>query len=149
MQLGDLSIGPAADLRIAHYRIGSYAESGAVGLNQIVERQGADSLIGEIGGDAALQTSFAGYSLVPQLRIGIDHEFRNPVRTIVTRLASQPATFVATPLDPISDTWVRLGAGVNAEIADRLSALLDFDATVARGRTEDYSLVARVKYDFD
>lgn len=149
LRLGELSIGPAADLRIAHYRIGSYAESGAVGLNQLVERQGADSLVGQIGVQAALQTSFAGYSVVPQLRVSFDHEFRNPIRTIVTRLTSQPATFVATALDPISDDWVRLGAGVNAQLADRLSALLDFDSTVARGRTEDYSLLARVKYDFD
>jgi len=45
MRLGAVSIGPAAELRYAHFRIGSYTEIGAVGLNQEVDGQGEESLI--------------------------------------------------------------------------------------------------------
>src|SRR5262249_11992189 len=128
--------------------IGAYDEGGAVGLNTRVEGQGATSLIGQFGAEAAMATEIGGYRIVPRLRLAFDHEFRNPVRTITTRLVSQPDTYVATDLAPTSDSWMRVGAGVDATLADRLSALLDFDASVARGRTEDYSVLARLKYDF-
>jgi len=148
MRLGALTIGPSAELRYAHYRIGSYAESGAVGLNQEVDGQGEQSLIGQVGVQAAIATTVDGYSVTPALHVDFGHEFRNPTRTIVTRLVSQPATFVATGLDPTSDNWMQLGAGVNVQLADALSALLDFDSIVAHGRTEDYSLTARLRYSF-
>jgi outer membrane lipase/esterase len=139
---------PAAELRYAHYRIGGYAESGAVGLDQAVDGQGEQSLIGQIGVEARTDTNIAGNAVTPRLHVALDHEFRNPVRTIVTTLVSQPETFVATEIAPTPDSWARVGAGIDVHLADAFTALLDFDSIVADGRNEGYSILGRVKFSF-
>lgn len=143
-----VTLTPSAALRYARYRIGSYAESGAVGLDQEVDGQGDQSLIGEIGVEAAMETNIGGYAVTPRVHLGLDHEFHNPVRTIVTRLVSQPETFVATGIAPTPDSWARAGAGVDIHFAESFTALLDFDGIVADGRNEGYSILGRLKYEF-
>ncbi|HLG88281.1 MAG TPA: autotransporter domain-containing protein [Alphaproteobacteria bacterium] len=139
---------PAVELRYARYRIGGYAESGAVGLDQAVDGQGEQSLISQIGMEARTDTNIGGYAVTPRLHVALDHEFRNPIRTIVTTLVSQPETFVATNIAATPDSWARVGAGVDVHLADAFTALLDFDSIVADGRNEGYSILGRVKFSF-
>ena len=144
----DIMLIPAVELRYARYRIGGYAESGAVALNEAVDGQGEQSLIGQIGVEARTDTAIGGYAVTPRLHVALDHEFRNPVRTIVTTLVSQPETYVATNIAPTPDSWARVGAGVDVRLADAFTALLDFDSVVADGRNEGYSILGRVKFAF-
>ncbi len=148
MRMGDWSFGPAAELRAADYRIGSYTEHGAVGLNQEVDGQSTTSLIGQVGLQAALSTMIGDYAVTPQVRLGFDHEFHNTTRAIVTRIASQLSTSVTTDLEPDAEDWVRLGVGVDVKLNDSFSALVDFDSTVGRSGGEDYSALARLKAKF-
>ncbi len=147
-QTGKLSVGPAAELRYAEYRIGSYTESGAVGLNQEVDGQALSSMIGQIGVQAALATMVGDYVVVPQLRVNFDHAFHNDTRAIVTRIASQLSTSVTTDLYPDTSDWVRIGGGVNVRLADAIWALVDFDTTVGRTGGEDYNALFRLKARF-
>jgi outer membrane lipase/esterase len=146
-QFGNVSIGPSAELRLADYRIGSYTERGAVGLNQEVDGQDTTSLIGQFGIQAAIATAIGDYAVTPQLRIDWDHDFQHGSRAIVTRIASQLSTSVTTDIAPDSQEWVRLGAGVDVKLNDMLSALVDFDTTIS-GDGEDYNALVRLKAKF-
>jgi outer membrane lipase/esterase len=148
LHIGAWSFGPAAELRAADYRIGSYTEHGAIGLNQEVDGQNTGSVIGQIGAQAALSTTIGDYAVTPQLRVNFDHEFRHSSRAIVTRIASQLSTSVTTDLAPDADNFVRLGAGIGVTLSDRFSALVDFDSTVGRDGGEDYSMLFRLKGNF-
>jgi outer membrane lipase/esterase len=145
-QFGNLSIGPAVELRLADYRIGGYTEHGAVGLNQEVDGQDTTALIGQFGFQAAIATAIGDYAVIPQFRLNWDHDFRHASRAIVTRIASQLSTSVTTDIEPDSQDWVRFGAGVDVKLTDMFSALVDFDTTVGRG--EDYDALVRLKARF-
>ncbi len=148
MQMGAWSFGPAAELRAAHYYIGSYTERGAIGVNQEVDTQDTGSVIGQFGFQAALSTMLGDYAVTPQFRVNYDHEFHHGSRAIVTRIASVLTTSVTTDLAPDADNYVRLGAGIDVKLTDRFSALVDFDSTVGRDGGEDYSALARLKATF-
>jgi len=147
-QFGNLSVGPDVELRLANYRIGSYTERGAVGLNQEVDGQSTTSLIGQFGLQAAIATSVGDYAVTPQFRLDWDHDFQHGTRAIVTRIASQLSTSVTTDIEPDSQDWVRLGVGVDVKLNDMLSALVDFDTTVGGAGQEDYNALFRLKAKF-
>jgi outer membrane lipase/esterase len=148
MQIGQWSFGPAADLRMADYHIGSYTERGTFGLNQQVDSQNVGSVVGQFGIQAALSTMLGDYTVTPQIRLNYDHEFHGASRAITTRIASQASTFVTTDLAPESADYARVGFGVNVQLNSSFSALVDFDSTVGRESGEDYSMLARLKGSF-
>lgn len=148
MQTGNLSFGPTAELRLANYRIGSYTERGAVGLNQEVDGQDSTAIVGQFGVQASIATTIGDYAVVPRIRIDWDHDFRHASRAIVTRIASQLATSVTTDIAPDAQDWVRLGVGVDIKLTDMFSALVDFDSAVGRDGGEDYDALVRLKARF-
>jgi outer membrane lipase/esterase len=148
MQMGDWSFGPAAEIRMADYHIGSYTEHGTFGLNQEVDSQNVGSVVGQFGLQAALSTMLGDYAVTPQFRINYDHEFHGATRAIVTRIASQLATSVTTDLAPEGDNYARIGVGLGVKLNESFSALVDFDSTVGRDGGEDYSMLGRLKGTF-
>lgn len=148
IQSGQWTFGPAVELRAADYHIGGYTEHGTFGLNQEVDGQHADSIVGQFGLQAALSTMIGDYAVTPQMRAGFDHEFHNTTRAVVTRIASQATTSVTTDLAPEGSNYARLGAGVDVKLSNGFSALVDFDSTVGRDGGEDYSMLARLKGTF-
>jgi outer membrane lipase/esterase len=148
IQRGQWTFGPAAELRAADYHIGGYTERGTFGLNQEVDSQRADSIVGQVGLQAALSAMIGDYAVTPQIRVGYDHEFHNTTRAITTRIASQASTFVTTDLAPEGSNYARIGAGMDVKLNNSFSALVDFDGTVGRGDGEDYSVLARLKGTF-
>ena len=148
VQHGQWTFGPAVELRAADYHIGGYTERGTYGLNQEVDSQRADSIVGQVGFQAALSTMVGDYAVTPQVRASYDHEFHNTNRAIITRIASQASTFVTTDLAPEGSDYARLGVGVDVKLSNSFSALVDFDSTVGRDGGEDYSMLARLKGSF-
>ena len=148
IQRGQWTFGPAVELRAADYHIGGYTEQGTFGLNQEVDSQHSDSIIGQVGLQAALSAMIGDYAVTPQIRAGFDHEFHNTTRAIITRIASQASTFVTTDLAPEGSNYARIGAGVDVKLTNAFSALVDFDSTVGRDGGEDYSVLARLKGTF-
>ncbi|HEX4504885.1 MAG TPA: autotransporter domain-containing protein [Alphaproteobacteria bacterium] len=148
IQRGQWTFGPAVEVRAADYHIGGYTEHGTFGLNQEVDSQQDDSVVGQVGLQAALSTMIGDYAVTPQIRAGFDHEFHNTTRAIITRIASQASTFVTTDLAPEGSNYARLGAGVDVKLTNTFSALVDFDSTVGRDGGEDYSVLARLKGTF-
>lgn len=145
---GNWSFGPEVELRLADFRIGSYIEQGAVGINQAVDGQGMTSLVGQFGFEAALTTMIGDYQVVPHLRLDFDHELHGGTRAIVTRIASQPTTSVTTDIPVDATDWGRIGAGADVKLTDIVSALVDFDSTIGRTGSEDYSALVRFRASF-
>jgi outer membrane lipase/esterase len=148
MRSGSWSFGPEVELRFANFRIGGYVESGAVAANQAVDGQGMTSLVGQFGFEAALTTMIGDYQVVPHLRLDYDHEMYGGSRAIVTRIASQPTTSVTTDIPVDGTDWGRIGAGVDVKLTDIVSALVDFDSTIGRSGSEDYSALVRFRASF-
>ncbi len=148
LHAGNFSFGPVVELRYAKYRVGAYAERGAVGLNQQLETQDSNGLTGQFGLQTAFVTTLGDYQITPQLRVALDHEFRKDQRSIVSSLVSQPTTNVVTKLGAQRRDSARIGGGVDVKLGDSVSALLDFDGTAFNGQAQDYSALARVKFSF-
>ncbi len=148
LHMAGLTFGPAADFRAARMEIDAYQETGAVGLNQSVGQQNFNSLISELGAQAAYPVTSGGMTYVPNLRASWNHQFSDTPGNIATALVSAPDTTVITPLDPWARNWARLGGGVEVRSAGGLSILADFDTTLGRSDGHDYSGLVRVKYDF-
>jgi outer membrane lipase/esterase len=145
---GGLRFGPVADLRYSHIHIDGYTEQGAVGLNQNIGAQGINSLVGEIGLQAAFDTEVAGLPITPHLRASWNDQFADGSRTILSSLVTESAIPIQTPIDRPDHTWVRLGGSVDFPIDRSFSAALGFDSTVARGDGSDNRAEASLRMTF-
>ncbi|HEV2675112.1 MAG TPA: autotransporter domain-containing protein [Aliidongia sp.] len=148
LHAGNFRFGPVVELRYAYVHIGAYTEHGAVGLNQTIDSQGINSLVGEIGLEAAVDTSIAGVALTPHLRLTYNDQFADGDRTITSRLVTQSAITIATQIDAAKHTWLRLNGGVDFPINDTFTALVDFDSSLARGDGSDQRAGAKLKIAF-
>lgn len=146
--VGGFNLGPVGEVRWANIGIGGYSESGAPGLNQQVDEQNFQTLIGSFGGQVSFQTDLGGFALTPHLRVTYDHEFKDQNRTINTRLVTEPLLTVSTLLDNPGQDSVRLGGGVNVALGDSLTAQIDFNATAARSDGNDYQALAKLRFTF-
>jgi len=142
------NVGPVGEMRWAHISIDGYREQGVPGLNQQVDEQNFQSLIGAFGGQVSFSTELGGFSLTPHLRVTYDHEFKDTNRTVATRLVSEPLLTVTTPLEDPAQDSVRIGGGVDIALGDRLTALVDFNATAARSDGSDYQALAKLRFTF-
>jgi outer membrane lipase/esterase len=142
------NVGPVGELRWANIGIDGYRETGAAGLDQQIDEQNFQSLIGAFGGEVSFTTDYAGLSLTPHLRITYDHEFKDSDRAVTTRLVSEPLLSVTTPLDDPGKDAVRIGGGVDIALGNSLTALVDFNATAARSDGNDYQALAKLRFTF-
>ena len=148
LHAGDVRFGPVAQLRYAYVHIGGYTETGAVGLNQTIDSQGINSLIGEFGVEGAVDTQVAGIPITPHLRLTYDDQFADGDRAITSRLVTEAAITLQTPIDPAKHTWLHLGGGVDFPINQSVTALVDFDTNLARGDGSDQRAEAKIRVAF-
>jgi outer membrane lipase/esterase len=146
--VGGFNIGPVGEVRWANIGIDGYSETGVAGLNQQIDEQNFQSLIGAFGGQVSFEAELGGLALTPHLRVTYDHEFKDQNRTINTRLVSEPLLTVSTLLDNPGQDSVRLGGGVNVALGDSLTAQIDFNATAARSDGSDYQALAKLRFTF-
>ncbi|GGF45817.1 exported lipase [Aliidongia dinghuensis] len=146
--VGGVHLGPVGEVRYANIRIDGYSESGADGMNQQVDHQNFDTLVGAFGGQLSFTAGFGEVSLSPHLRVTYDHEFKDGPRDIITRLVSQPLLTNATLLDTPARDSVRIGGGVDIGMGANMSALVDFNATTSRSDGNDYQATAKLRLSF-
>ncbi|GGF05641.1 lipase [Aliidongia dinghuensis] len=148
LHAGDVRFGPVAALRYAHIHIDGYTETGAVGLNQTIDSQGINSLIGEFGVEASFNTQLAGTALRPHLRVTYDNQFTDGPRNVTSRLVTESALTITTPIDPAKSHWLRLAGGVDFPIDPSFTATLGFDTALARGDGSDNRAEAKLRMAF-
>jgi outer membrane lipase/esterase len=146
--LGGIHAGPVVEARYANIHIDGYTESGAPGMNQQVDHQNFDTLVGAFGGQLSFNTHVGELALSPHLRVTYDHEFEDGPRDVVTRLVSQSLLNITTPLDAPSRDSVRVGGGLDIGMGPNMSALVDFNATAGRDDGNDYQATAKLRITF-
>ena len=77
-----IALGPYAGFTYVSSAVDGYTETGAGAANLSVEDEDVDSAIGEIGFRIAAPLEFADAGSVPQLRIGLEHDFANDDRNV-------------------------------------------------------------------
>jgi outer membrane autotransporter protein len=117
-------------------------------MNQQVDHQQFDTLVGAFGGQLSFNANVGELTLSPHLRVTYDHEFKDDGRNIVTRLVSQSLLSITTPLDAPSRDSVRVGGGLDIGMGPNVSALLDFNATAGRDDGNDYQATAKLRVTF-
>jgi phospholipase/lecithinase/hemolysin/uncharacterized protein YhjY with autotransporter beta-barrel domain len=145
---GGYSFGPTADFRIAHVTINAYSEQGAVGLNQEVDNQSYNAIIGELGGKVATDLTIGGTLVRPSLQIGWDHQYNPTQRHVFSRLASLPEATIDTALPGGAGDWARVGLGVSVLASNSLSVVADIDGTVGRADGQDVGGLVKLLFKF-
>lgn len=141
---GGLTYGPTADLRFARVNINAYTESGAVGLNEVVDNQSFGSLVSQIGMQVSTSVESDGLTWRPTVHAAWAHQYTPGTREVFSRLASLPQATIDTTLDRTGQDWARVGLGLNVQANRWISVMGDIDGTVGRADGQDVSGMLRV-----
>ena len=126
--MGHLAMGPVAGAQYTYTGIGSFKESGADSLNLAIGQQNAHSLRSTLGGRVAYTWELnQKIALIPELRMGWQHEFLNNPRNINAKLdGASGDAFNHETADP-SRNSVFSAAGVTTQFGQNLSGSLFYN----------------------
>jgi hypothetical protein len=89
-----------------------FQETGASGVDLIVDPRRTESLIGEVGWRSSRRMKFGHATMVPWLSVAFMHDFDIDDRTITARYAGAPDTSFKLPGREISQDGVRVGGAL-------------------------------------
>lgn len=139
---GDFAMGPVVGLRYAKSRVEGFAENGGGPLTLTWDDFDAESLLGSVGG----QISGVGTSVIPQVRVAYEHEFKNDSRSITGRFANGELAVT----DPGAGKRGRLAVGASLvhETAENVAVAVGYNGHFAGGDRKDHALTAHLKIGF-
>lgn len=128
--------------------IDGFTETGAAGLNLVIEDQAIDSLVSVVG--AQLAWNFSGRAiLTPHVRGEWYHEFDDDSRTIVARYAADPLQLpFAVGTDEPDQDYFSLGAGLACLWKGGTQAFFDLESLVGLQDVTSYRATAGVRWAF-
>gem|GEM_PF-6663438 len=83
--MGAVTAGPLFALRYTHVEFDQYKETGAPGLDMIVQSQRAEQLIGSAGVAAAVEFTAFSTTVVPYVHVALEGDLMDDDRNIRTR----------------------------------------------------------------
>jgi len=126
---GGWILSPYTGVQYTHVGIDSYTETGGGAINLNVDETSAESLRSNLGVVLSWSGEAGGITWRPEVRAAWQHEFLDGIETVNSRFASGAATLFATRLgDDIADDSAFVGAGINADFTNTVSAFLSYDA---------------------
>jgi uncharacterized protein YhjY with autotransporter beta-barrel domain len=132
--------GPMASLRYVHGDIDGYTES----TGTTVASQSYNSLVSQFGWQASFPRRVRFGVLTPQLWAAWAHEYMNRSRSVSATFAG--VTVTGATADPQTD-YVALGFGLLAELGERISLNLGYEADVGKTQvTHTISLRGGMKF---
>lgn len=139
---GSFALGPVVGLRYAKSRVEGFGETGGGPLSLTWDDYNAVSLLGSVGG----QISGVGTSIVPQVRVAYEHEFKGDARAITGRFANGELAMT----DPSAGKRGRLalGASLVHETSENVAVALGYNGHFAGGDRTDHALTAHLKIGF-
>jgi outer membrane autotransporter protein len=151
-RFGSFGIGPIAGVDYRQTWIDGYRESGVPGFPLDYDDQDIKSLVTSLGADASYAISTGFGVVVPYVRATLEHEFENDARNIDARLFlnDDPTvgdTLVSRTESPDRD-YARFGAGVSAQLAEGISAFVDYDAVFGLREVEQHRFTAGGRIEF-
>lgn len=140
-------IEPSAGLRYNNFTLTGFTESGADSLNLRVNDQSYDSLQSVLSVRVARPfTTGGGVKLVPEVRLGWQHELLDSRSSVISTFTSGASRFTSTGAQVGEDAAV-LGLGLKAQMTGRLDVFTDYTGRVGSKQT-DHGLTAGLKYKF-
>ena len=122
------TVTPFAAVRYTHAEMDSFTESGAGGFNLSVDDSDAESLTTTLGVDLSAQFQAGDDTwIVPQLRLGWEHEFDDAYQTVGAHFAGIPASAFTVIGSEVAKDSAIVGAGVTVTVGETWELFLDYD----------------------
>lgn len=127
-----INYGPYARLTYLRINIDGYDEQGAFGLNLTVDEQNWSSFTSVIGARASAALSQSWGVMIPQLRLGWSHEFKNDARQFEAFYTVDPNRhlLLARTDDP-DRNYLELGLSLSAVLPFGLQTFADYQRLLA------------------
>ena len=135
-EIEQFTVTPFAGIGYAHADTDSFTESGAGAFDLSVDDADAESLTSTLGVDfsARLKMSWE-VVLIPELRLGWEHEYLDDQQSVGMHFAGMPASSYNVLSSEVADDSAVVGAGFTLEMGDVWQVFLDYDGKL----NEDYS----------
>ncbi|MCP4408481.1 MAG: autotransporter outer membrane beta-barrel domain-containing protein [Gammaproteobacteria bacterium] len=129
--------------------IDGYTESGAGGLNLVIDKQSLKSLTSTLGGQLSYSFSQNFGIVVPHGRLEWIHEFEDASRSISARyLHNVNNTFWTAPSDDPDRDYFTLGIGVSTVFQSGVQAFLDYQTLLAKQDINEHVFTLGGRYEF-
>ena len=136
LKVDPVSFTPFLGVGYAHAETDSFTESGAGAFNMAIDSGDADSFTTTLGIDVAARLQVdRDVFLVPEVRVGWEHEFEDDHQTIGASFAGAPASGFSVIGSQVADDSAVVGAGLSLEIGQAWQIYVDYDGRL----NEDYS----------
>ncbi|MGB6969419.1 MAG: autotransporter domain-containing protein, partial [Methyloceanibacter sp.] len=145
---GRVTAGPLFALRYTNVQIDQYHESGAPGLDMIVESQEAEQLIGSAGIAAAVEYAVGLMTVVPYFNLTLEQDFISDDRVIRTALVTVPDVGRRLQIGNDNDVYGRLNGGIALAVAPGLIGTLSGETTISRSAGNEQAVMGTVSGRF-
>ena len=144
---GGLSLGPIVGLRYTKVKINGYTEQNGDILNLKVNSQQTDSVLFNIGAQAAYSFRTKFGTISPYIAANYERELSDNNRQIVTELVTQPGIPMRTNVAADAPDSVSLSTGVQAQFTNNLAVGLGYKR-IFGGNASENNFNAQVRYQF-
>lgn len=143
-----LTLTPSAGLLFTNASLQAYTETGDPLLTQTVYNQGYSQLLGQTGVEAATSTMLGNTRLATYVTADMQARLSGNNGKFTSSFSDEPIVQLTTtyPNEPVA--WALLGAGVSANITQRLSASAAVQSTAFKTTGNDVSLTAALNWTF-
>lgn len=137
--------------RVDYYdgNIDRYSESGAFGLDLIVEEQNFESLQSQLGAQLSYASSHSFGVIIPEINLSWHHEFKNDSRDINARYAADFNNNILTALtgDPERD-YLTMGIGVSSVLQGGMQLFLSYQGLFGYTNVNSHAFAGGVRIEF-
>jgi len=126
---GGFSLSPYGGFQYTNVGINAYTETGAGALNLMVNDTNAESLRSNLGVVLAWSGEAGGITWRPEIRAAWQYEFLDNLEAVDSQFASGSGALFRTNLgNDVDPNTAFVGASLNADFTDTVSAFLSYDA---------------------
>jgi outer membrane lipase/esterase len=148
-QYDAFTLRPYARLDYYHGNIGSYNETGAFGLNLVVDEQNFESLQSLFGAQLSYASSHSFGVIIPQVNFGWHHEFVDRSRTINARYTADVNNNLLTALtDSPDQDYFTIGTGVSSVLQGGTQLFFNYQALLGYRRVNSHGFTGGVRIEF-
>lgn len=149
-EMGPLSLGPYARLRLTKSKVDSYAESdGGTGLGLAVSKTKSTSVVSILGLRASYAISQPWGVVLPQARFEYEHEFDDDPETTTTSLLLDPArSAFRVSNDPPDRNSFNVGAGLLLVLPNGWMPYVDYEGLIGYRDASRHRVTAGLRVEF-
>jgi len=130
-----LSVGPVVSLSYVSVNIDGFEESGAEGLDLLLDAQHGESFTLKTGGHASYALNTGVGVFIPHVQASSVHEFASTARAITGRFQADAVSGFSILTDDPDRDYFNWSAGVSAQFPFGIAAFVDYQAMAGLTRT--------------